>query len=384
MSAAPEQRAPEQRGENLSKSPSLTPSLTPTSSESNQERHTRRVTQHLSAQLLSLCAFGFLLVQLKPILVPLVLAVLLALLLSPLIQQLTKRGVPGGIAILLAELCAFLPLIGVTLILSMTTKPLSQALPKYKLALIDKANQIAHWIGDFIENPTLREGVLQELKGSLAPQLIDQGVALTQQGVRAMSAGVGLFFLTLLLSAFVLLEASQLKEKTRAAYGEGHPLLISIASIGEDVRAYVVAKTLINFLTSVAVWLVLTIAGVDFALLWGLIAFPLNFIPTVGAIIASLPPLLIATIDPELSWFAVSFVFIGLGLVNGVIGSVLDPRYVGQKVRLSPLVILSSMLLWALLWGPIGALLAVPLMASLRVVLSHIPTFRPFAIMMRG
>ena len=199
-----------------------------------------------------------------------------------------------------------------------------------------------------------------------------------------MSAGVGLFFLTLLLSAFVLLEASQLKEKTRAAYGEGHPLLISIASIGEDVRAYVVAKTLINFLTSIAVWLVLTIAGVDFALLWGLIAFPLNFIPTVGAIIASLPPLLIATIDPELSWFAVSFVFIGLGLVNGVIGSVLDPRYVGQKVRLSPLVILSSMLLWALLWGPIGALLAVPLMASLRVVFSHIPTFRPFAIMMRG
>ncbi|MEE2643957.1 MAG: AI-2E family transporter [Myxococcota bacterium] len=356
----------------------------PPQQESKSERLSRRVTQHLSAQRRSLCAFGFLLVQLKPILVPLVLAVLLALLLSPLIQKMTQAGISGGVALLIAELCAFLPLVGVTLTLSMTTEPLSQALPKYKAAILTKVNDLVQWVGGFIENPELRDSLRREMQDSLLPQLVDQGVLLFQQGLKATSAGLGLFFLTLLLSAFVLLEASHLKEKMRAAYGASHPLLVSISSIGEDVRAYVVAKTLINLLTGGAVWLILTLSGVDFALFWGLIAFPLNFIPTVGAIIASFPPLVIALVDPELSWPAVLFVIFGLGAVNGVIGSFLDPRYVGQKVRLSPLVILTSMLLWALLWGPIGALLAVPLMASLRVVFSHVPTFKPFAIMMRG
>ena len=93
---------------------------------------------------------------------------------------------------------------------------------------------------------------------------------------------------------------------------------------------------------------------------------------------------MIALIDPGLSGISVVIVTLLLGVVNGFIGSVIDPRYVGQKVKLSPLTVLLSMLLWGVVWGPVGMILAVPIMVSVKVIFSHIPGLQGIALLMRG
>ena len=342
------------------------------------------VSQSLAARLVALTFGTGILIYLQSILIPVVLAILLAFLLSPLIHKLTQIGIPYGLSIVSSQIITLVVVLGALMLFSVSVGPLSRALPKYRNALIKEITEIVEWGSGKITNPKTRESLKVEIGESILPKAIDQGVKMTQRGLSTTTSILGYFFLTLLLSTFMLLEASHMKNKLREAYDDEHPLLISMKDIGEDVRAYVVAKTLISLLTSFCVWLVLAIAQVDFAVFWALLAFPLNFIPTVGAIVASLPPVIIALIDPDLSGTSILIVVIGLLLVNGFIGSVIDPRYVGQKVKLSPLVVLISMLVWGIIWGPVGMILAVPIMVSLKVIFSHIEGLQPIAILMRG
>jgi predicted PurR-regulated permease PerM len=235
-----------------------------------------------------------------------------------------------------------------------------------------------------MEDENRRKAVRREVVQKVLPELVQEGSQLIQSSVGTVTTALSSFFLTLVLSGFMLAESRRFREKFHQAFGGDHPLLGSLEGIGRDVRRYVVAKTWISALTGTSVWLFLELFGVDFAPLWGLLAFPLNFIPTVGAIVASIPPVLVALIDPSISGFALTGIILGLLTINGTIGAVLDPRYVGQAVRVSPLVIFSSMLIWGVLWGPTGMILAVPIMVSLKVVCSRVPSLEPFATMLRG
>ncbi|MBM4292793.1 MAG: AI-2E family transporter [Deltaproteobacteria bacterium] len=342
------------------------------------------VTRRLATRLVSVTLVGFLLIYLKSILIPLVLAILLAFLLSPAIARLTSFGVPRALSIVTAQALAVVVLLGAFMSFAMTVGPLSRELPKYRDALVHEITDGVEWVSGRIKSEKAREALKAEISESVLPKAIDQGVKLTQQGLSVTTSALGYYFLTLLLSTFLLLEAAHLREKVIEAYSAEHPVLISLRDIGADVRAYVVAKSLIGLLTSACVWALLRATGVDFAFFWALIAFPLNFIPTVGAVIASLPPVLVAIIDPDLPRASMWAVVAGLVLINAIIGSVLDPRYVGQKVKLSPLVVLLSMLLWGVLWGPIGMILAVPIMVSVKVIFSHTRGLEPVAILMRG
>jgi AI-2 transport protein TqsA len=342
------------------------------------------VSQSLASRLVAIAFGAGILIYLQSILIPLVLAILLAFLLSPVILRFTSWGIPYGLSIVSAQFVTLVVVLGALMLFSVSVGPLSRALPKYRNALVQEITDVVEWASGKITNPKTRESLKLEISESILPKAIDQGVKMTQKGLSTTTSVLGYFFLTLLLSTFILLESSHMKDKLKEAYDDEHPLLISMKDIGEDVRAYVVAKTLISLLTSFFVWLVLVIANVDFAVFWSLLAFPLNFIPTVGAIVASLPPIIIALIDPDLSSQSVLIVLIGLSVVNGFIGSVIDPRYVGQKVKLSPLVVLVSMLAWGIIWGPVGMILAVPIMVSIKVIFSHIESLQPIAILMRG
>lgn len=336
-------------------------------------------TRRLGATVL----LGFVFVWLKPILVPIFLALLLAVVLTPLVDWLVQRRIGTPFAILIAESAAMLPVLGFILMFVATVGPLSEALPKYQEQL---TNQVSRGVDFIIERAPESDRVelRRQLSERLIPQALAEGAELVQSSLRAVGTLFGYFFLTLLITGFVLHEGRRFREKIADAFGADNPLTGSLADIGHDVRAYVVAKAVISALTGLGVWTFLQVCQVDFALFWGLLAFPLNFIPTVGAIIASVPPMLLAMIDPEISAWGAAGIAIGLIAINGVIGSVLDPRYVGQRVKISPLVVLLSMLLWGTLWGPIGMILAVPIMVSIKLVCERIPTLTPVATLMGG
>jgi len=338
----------------------------------------------MASRLGALVLAGFLLVYLRPILVPLFLAILLAVAVTPLVGWLVRRRVGVPVAILLAEVAATLPVLGIIFVFLATAGPLAQELPKYQDQITSQANHIIDALLTRVAPSAELAELRRQLGERVVPEILTEGVGIMQESAQAVGRIFGYLFLTLLLGGFVLHEGQRLREKFGLAFGPENPLLGALEGIGRDVRAYVVAKLVISALTGLAVGLFLAVCNVDFALFWGLIAFPLNFIPTVGAIVASLPPMLLAAVDPELSALSAAGVALGLMAINGVIGSVLDPRYVGQKVKLSPLVVLLSMLLWGTLWGPVGMILSVPIMVSVKLVCARIPALAPVATLMTG
>jgi len=339
-----------------------------------------RVTARLSAVIL----LGVLLVFFEPVLIPIVLAILLSFLLTPMVQALNDKGLPYGLSILVAEGAATLPVLGLVFIFFSTAGPLSAKLPKYQDQLVGQVNKMVDTamaqVGDEAQQNSVRRAIGQDL----LPKVLDEGAAFVQRSFGAATTVLGSYLLTLLLSVFMLNEGSRFREKFREAFGANNPLLGALEGIGRDVRRYVVAKTFISALTGFCVWIFLEFCGVDFAAFWGLLAFPLNFIPTVGAVAASIPPILVAVVAPEFSTLAIMGVIAGLMAINGFIGAYLDPRYVGHAVKVSPLVVFISMLAWGLVWGPVGMILAVPIMVSVKVVCARIPALEPLATMLKG
>jgi predicted PurR-regulated permease PerM len=153
-------------------------------------------------------------------------------------------------------------------------------------------------------------------------------------------------------------------------------------SITAQIRRYLSLQFLISFVTGCLVWLALVIIGVDFPVTWGALAFFLNFIPTVGSIASSIPPILLALVQfyPSL-WPGVitllSILTIQLGMGNGI-----APKVLGDQLNLSPVVILLSLLFWGWLWGVVGALLSVPITAALKIVCENIEPLQPISVMM--
>ena len=366
--------------------PGLAVRPTPPPFSSHGDKMTR-VAGRIAARLVALIAVGILLVFTKPVLLPLVVAFLMSVLLLPLTLRLIRLGVPGALAILLAQGVGTLPPLMLGFVFFASAGSLNRQVPKYQAALTIKASETVDDVVDLIGRgggEQYKSFLKQELKENLVPKVMNEGVSLVQSSVTTATVALGYFFLMILMTTFILMEGRRFREKITEAYGADNALLSSLEGIGSDVRTYVVAKTMISGATGLCVWVFLSIMGVDFAGFWGLLAFPLNFIPTVGAVAASIPPILLALIDPEIGAWGFAGTVVGLLAVNGIIGSFIDPRFMGRSLQLSPLVVFVSMLLWALLWGPMGMLLAVPIMVSVKVICSHVEGLEPIATLMKA
>ena len=266
----------------------------------------------LSSRLLVIVLLGVILVSLKAVLIPFVLAVFFAFLLRPIVKSMVQRRVPMGLAITFAELVAILPMLGLITIFPSTAGPLSEQLPKYQDQIVYQLGKAIDGVLTQVGSAKRREAIKgKEIAQNLVPGLLNTSADFIQRGIQAVTTALGTFLLALVFSAFMLLETARIREKFIDTFGRSDNLSADLEGISSDVRRYVVAKTFISALTAIAVWIFLELADVDFALFWGLIAFPLNFIPTVGAFVASIPPILLASIDPTHSAWST----VGLRLV---------------------------------------------------------------------
>jgi AI-2 transport protein TqsA len=185
-----------------------------------------------------------------------------------------------------------------------------------------------------------------------------------------------------LFMAFILAERDSFTKRLVNQLGKDKaaPVLESIQKINESVQQYLGLKTLISLLTGTLVTIVLSIAGVDFALLWGVLTFILNFIPTIGSIIATLPPIAI-TLFQYGSIGKTLIIATLLLCIQFLVGNVLEPRLMGRGLNLSPLVVLFSLIFWGWLWGIPGMLLSVPLTAAIRIAMEQIDATKTVAVL---
>ncbi|MAV53674.1 MAG: hypothetical protein CBE20_05560 [Gammaproteobacteria bacterium TMED260] len=190
--------------------------------------------------------------------------------------------------------------------------------------------------------------------------------------------------LILIYLGFLFLEQGHFRNKISALVSnpdredEAHRI---ITRIRDDIQKYISIKMFTSSLTGILSFTFLSTVGVDFAAVWGLLIFLLNFIPTVGSIVATIFPALIALAQSD-GYTLFVLVLLGIGALQICIGNILEPRLMGSSFNLSPVVILLNLALWNAIWGIPGMFLCVPFLIIVAIVLSHFPQTRPVAIML--
>ncbi|MBQ6971902.1 MAG: AI-2E family transporter [Synergistaceae bacterium] len=190
------------------------------------------------------------------------------------------------------------------------------------------------------------------------------------------------FVMTFVFLMFMMVEAPFLDDKINKAFGKNSERVRKIISaISEQVSQYLGTLTLISFATGVCAWLVLTALDVRLAAGWGVLTFLLNFIPTVGSIIATIPPVVMAIIQFSPGLFRPFVVLVSLTAIQITIGNIITPKVVGDRLGVSPVMILLSLLLWGMIWGIPGALLSTPIISIIKIVCENIPVLHSIAVL---
>jgi AI-2 transport protein TqsA len=184
-----------------------------------------------------------------------------------------------------------------------------------------------------------------------------------------INAAVGFLALTLVFLVLGLLEARELRHRLPHALGSeaAGRLMSAFGEIGWKLRRYMLVRTAVSLLTGLLTWLFALIAGLEFAALWGVLAFALNYIPFIGSVVAVVPPVLFALVQFS-GWQQPVFVLAGMAAIQFSIGNFLDPRLEGRALAISPFVVLVSIFFWGLIWGIPGAFIGVPLTIAIITV----------------
>ena len=184
----------------------------------------------------------------------------------------------------------------------------------------------------------------------------------------------------LLFMIFILAEREAFTRRLFKRLGKERaaPVLETMDRVNQSVQQYLGLKTLISLLTGVVVAIVLSLFGVDFALLWGTLVFILNFVPTIGSIVATVPPIAI-TFFQFGSISKTLIVAVLLIATQLIVGNILEPKMMGRGLNLSPMVVLLSLIFWGWVWGIPGMLLSVPLTAAIRIGMEQLDSTRTVA-----
>ncbi|MEJ2138535.1 MAG: AI-2E family transporter [Gammaproteobacteria bacterium] len=296
----------------------------------------------------------------KVIVVPFLLAAFLALMTVRPMIWMQQRKVPTIIAILVILTGILLLLSVIVSIIGTSVVDFAGALPAYQKRLGGVTDGLLVWLSDWLGTELSLQGV---------GDLVDRGWALQLAtsilvGAREVLTTALLVFLAMV---FILLDASSFNTKLHAAFGDSATSLTRRETFLDNLGRYLGIKTAVSLMTGICAWSLTSAIGLDFPQLWGMLAFILNYIPTIGSIIASIPAVLLAVI--QLGWPAAAMTTGGYIALNIVFGNLLEPRLLGHGVGISPLVVFIGLFFWGWVLGPIGMLLSVPLTMTVKLAL---------------
>ena len=311
-----------------------------------------------------------------PILQPLLLALFLAVISFPLLDWLRRRGVRTGFAVLVTVLAdvALLSILG--LLISGAVNEFARTAPAYLEQLFNKAKATL----DLIEQRGIRLSDYVAIEPIEPSQFVDVAGGILGGTVKGVASAVTAVTLVTVGLIFILSELVIFPGKLRAALaGAGDPTRYFNRATRE-IQRYLVIKTAISVATGIIVGLWVALLGVDFPLLWGLVAFLLNYIPVLGPIIAAVPAVLVTLV--QYGWVRALVLAAGYLLLKVVIGDLLEPHLMGRRFGLSTLVVLLSVVFWGWLWGPLGMLLSVPLTMVIKIALENTPSLGWVAVLL--
>lgn len=335
--------------------------------------------------------------EIRPIALPFMIALFLSVLSAPLLGWMMAHRFPRPLSVAITVLANVAAVGGLLLIVGGSVNAFAQSVPTYQQRLEEWTGSVFEWFEqrgvdtselawirswppeDVASRPQERpegRGGEQEGPDTLsrdpgAGELIGIGaiVEVVGSAVKGIASLVTLATMIFLIMVFLLAEATVLPRKLERAFGWRMDEGGRWAKARVEIQRYLVIKTLVSLATGVLVGFWTWALGVDYPALWAVIAFVLNYIPSVGSIVAAVPPVLLSLIDTGVT--TALAVAAGFFVVNMSLGNFLEPHLLGRRLGMSTLVIILSLLFWGWLWGPLGMLLAVPMTMVVRIVFEN-------------
>ena len=322
--------------------------------------------QTVSLLTLTIMAVGAALFWLRPVMIPFVLAVLLAYVLGPIHDLLVDRAnAPRWLALTVTLVVGFVVLSATALLISSSVKQLARNSASYQAHITELVSQVA---------ASLRAWDIQIGVDEFEQQL--SKIPVGSWVVRATNALVDLVSNTFLVLVFVVY--------LLGGRGQGDASSPIWDECDRQIKRYVNLKIGLSAATGILVGLLLWLIGVDLAMVFGVLAFILNFIPSVGSVIAILLPIPLVVVGPDFTWGTLALVIALPGAVQMIIGNVIEPKLLGESLDLHPVTVLLALILWGMLWGVAGMLLAAPMTAVAKILMSNLDYTRPVAELMAG
>jgi predicted PurR-regulated permease PerM len=302
----------------------------------------------------------------KPVLFPFFLAIFLSFILYPVIDFLNRIHIPKAFSVIFLLIITFFIIYLLGALFYSGGKAFASEFPKYgqkissilttlqqKFKLTSFNWETVDWIGKLDINK-----IGGFFLSSLGP----------------FFSFMSNLFLIFIFLVFILAGRGRTRIKIKNSFDSSRASIIIdvIQNIDSQIQRYLAIKTVVSLITGILATIVLMIFGVDFAIVFGFFTFLLNYIPTVGSVIATLLPLIIAVFQFDTLWTAF-WIFLLLGSIQMTIGSFIEPKLMGKGLGLSPLVVLFFLFFWGWLWGIPGMILAVPMAAIIKIVCSNIP-----------
>lgn len=308
----------------------------------------------------------------QSLLVPFFLSLFIAIICTPLLNLMKRYNIPSGLSILLILVLMIVVGISIGAIVGSSINSFTDDIPEYQARLVELSTGLQKWLagmGLVIDPQQWRE-------------VFNPSAALTMASNTLSSFGniMADGFLILLTVMFILAEEVNFTDKLRHASARGEKTVAALHQFAQSINTYMAIKTLVSLATGLLVMIALMIIGVDYPILWGLLAFLLNFIPTFGSILAAVPPVLLAIVQLG---FGEAIITAALYVVvNIVVGNILEPRFMGKGLDLSSLVVFLSLVFWGWILGSVGMLLSVPLTIMVKIALESSPDTQWIGVML--
>ena len=329
----------------------------------------------ISSAVILVFLAGLVLRLAKPVFFPFFLAIFFYFVLSPVLDILVRLKIPRPLAVSLIIITAFLLLYLLGVLFYTSGRAFAESLPNYAQRMNSVFSSIAErfHLTKFNWDPWLWSKTLDASKVA----------AFFLRSMNQFFSFFSTFVLIFVFLVFMLSGRGKLKGKVERSFSHQRALKINqiIDKIDRQVQKYLIIKTGISFLSGTVTMVVLLAFGVDFAVLFGFLTFLLNFIPSLGSITSMGLASIIAAFQFGSIFPALWMLLVLVGL-DAVISNLLEPKLMGQGLGLSPLVVLFSLFFWGWLWGIPGMVLAVPLMAVIKIVCANVPALIPVAELM--
>jgi AI-2 transport protein TqsA len=333
---------------------------------SAQQMTTEERIRTVCLLLIATVVVGAALYWLRPVMIPFVLAVFLAMAISPVVDfQVDRMRMPRGLAVFGALILALVILGLLGYLITTSAVKVAANAGEYQAQFTMLVRRVSEML------PLERLGVdLDNLMNIPIGAVGSMLVTTTNALVNIVSNGT----LVAIFMVFMLIGGGTAATRPSGTWAE----------VEQQTKRYIVYKALLSAFTGVAVGGILSFLGVDLAMVFGLFAFLLNFIPSIGSIIATLLPVPVVLMSPNLSITAAIMAIALPGAIQFAVGNVVEPKIMGDELDLHPVTILLTLIVWGMLWGIVGMLLATPITAVMKILFSKNEITAPIADIMAG